>query len=98
MLIFWKNIKNYLTAIDTTLNKVQPKTMDDLISCVHAVPGGESYGTYFTIVKYMGYLQGVRVYVTGRSKSHLLPSKGKVYATMQGTEKYEKAGYQIEND
>ncbi len=89
-------IKEVLIAIDEALNKAQPKTMDELIDVVHSTPGAGNYGTHFTIVKYMGALQGVRVYVTGRSKSHVLPAKDKVYSTMQGTEKYEKAGFQIE--
>jgi hypothetical protein len=92
------NLKATLNRIDINLNKFQPKTMDDLISIVHSTTGVNNYGTHFTIVKYMGYLQGIRVYVTGRSKSHVLPAKGKVYSTFQGIEKYEKAGYQIENN
>ena len=87
-----------LARIDRNLNKFQPSTMDDLINIVHSTTGAGDYGTHFTIVKYMGYLQGVRVYVTGRSKSHVLPAKGKVYSTFQGIEKYEAAGYQIENE
>jgi len=92
------NLKTVLNRIDLNLNKFKPSTMDELINIVHSTTGAGNYGTHFTIVKYMGYLQGIRVYVTGRSKSHLLPGKGKVYATMQGTEKYEKAGYQIEHE
>ena len=91
-------LKTILNRIDNNLNKFQPKTMDDLINIVHSTTGAGDYGTHFTIVKYMGYLQGIRVYVTGRTKSHLLPGKGKVYSTFQGIEKYEKAGYQIENE
>lgn len=93
-----KNLKQTLKDIDTKLNLVQPKTMDDLINTVHSVEGAENYGTSFSIVKYMGYLQGVRVYVTGKTKTHLLPAKGKVYSVFNGIEKYEKAGYKIEND
>lgn len=93
-----KNINAVLKAIDNKLNEVKPSTMDDLISCVHTVPGAECYGTHFSIVKYMGYLQGVRVYVTGRSKSHPLPAANKVYSVFKGIEKYEAAGYKIEND
>lgn len=92
------NLKTTLNRIDNNLTKFQPKTMDDLIDIVHRTTGAGKYGTHFTIVKYMGYLQGIRVYVTGRSKSHVLPAKGKVYSTFQGIEKYEKAGYEIEND
>lgn len=91
------NLKEVLTAIDEKLNKVQPKTMDELIETVHKVPGAGNYGTHFSIVKYFGYVQGVRVYVTGRSKSHVLPAKDKVYSTLQGIEKYEKAGFKVEN-
>jgi len=88
-------LKQVLQAIDTNLNREQPKTMDELLNIVHSTEGVGNYGTHFKIVKYKGYLQGVRVYVTGRTKTHELPSKGKVYATMQGTEKYEKAGYPV---
>jgi len=92
------NIKKVLTDIDNKLNEVRPNTMDDLITCVHSVPGAGCYGTHFSIVKYMGYLQGIRVYVTGRSKSHPLPAKDKVYSVFKGIEKYEQAGWKIEND
>tara|TARA_R110000868_G_scaffold246297_1_gene502930 strand:+ start:299 stop:589 length:291 start_codon:yes stop_codon:yes gene_type:complete len=91
-----QNIKTVLLAIDQNLNKLQPKTMDELISAVHSTEGAGNYGTHFSIVKYMGYLQGIRVHVTGRSKTHTLPTKERVYATMQGTEKYEAAGFQVE--
>ena len=91
-------IKQVLKSIDENLNKEKPSTMDELINIVHKTEGAGKYGTHFTIVKYMGYLQGVRVYVTGRSKSHLLPCKGKAYATMQGIEKFEAAGFTVEND
>lgn len=80
------------------LNQFKPSTMDELINIVHSTTGAGNYGTSFSIVKYMGYLQGIRVYVTGRSKSHVLPAKGKVYSTFQGVDKYEKAGYKVEND
>jgi len=91
------NIKQALKAIDQRLNEFQPKTMDDLISCVHVTPGVEIYGTHFQIVEYMGYLQGLRVCVTGRSKTHILPGKGKVYSVFQGVDKYKKAGYPVIN-
>jgi len=90
------SIKNTLTAIDTALNRVQPKTMDELIETVHNVQGAGNYGTSFSIVKYMGEVQGVRVYVTGRSKTHQLPTRNRVYSVLQGIEKYEKAGYKVE--
>lgn len=92
------NITQTLKKVDKVLNQIQPNTMDELINVVHSVEGIGNYGTHFTIVKYMGYLQGVRVYVTGRSKSHLLPAKGKVYSVFNGIEKYEQAGFTIEND
>jgi acetyl-CoA carboxylase alpha subunit len=90
------SIKNTLAAIDTSLNRVQPKTMDELIETVHNVQGAGNYGTSFSIVKYMGEVQGVRVYVTGRSKTHQLPTRNRVYSVFQGLEKYEKAGYKVE--
>jgi len=89
-------ISEVLKAIDEKLNEVQPATMDQLIDIVHRVEGAGNYGTYFTIVKYKGYTQGVRVYVTGSKISHQLPGKGKVYSVFQGLEEFEKAGYQIE--
>lgn len=92
------SIQKTLKLIDKTLNSLQPKTMDDFINVVHSVPGAGNYGTQFTIVYYMGYLQGVRVYVTGRSKSHVLPAPGKVYSVFQGIGKYINAGYKIESD
>lgn len=93
-----QNINAVLKNIDTVLNKVQPKSMDELIQTVHNVPGAGNYGTSFSIVKYKGYLQGVRVQGTGRSKTHSLPGKGKVYSVFQGIEKYEKAGYTVEHE
>lgn len=92
------NLKSTLNRIDKNLNRFQPNTMDELIEIVHKTTGAGDYGTHFTIVKYMGYTQGVRVYVTGRSKSHVLPNKGKVYSVFNGLDKYIDAGFQIEND
>lgn len=89
-------LKTFLQKVDENLNKVQPKTMDELIDVVARTEGGETYGYHFSIVRYMGYLQGIRVHVTGRSKTHVLPSKDKVYSTFQGIEKYEKAGWWVE--
>ena len=91
-------LKNVLKNIDLELSKKQPKTMDELINIVHCVNGVEKYGTRFTIVKYMGYLQGVRVYVTGTKISHCLPAKNKVYSVFNGLDKFIAAGWQIEND
>lgn len=93
-----KNLQSTLNNIDFNLNKFKPSTMDELINIVHSTTGAGSYGTHFTIVKYMGYLQGVRVYVTGKSKSHVLPKNGKVYSVFNGLEKYISAGFNIEND
>jgi len=90
------SIAKTLKEIDKTLNQVQPKTMDELIETVHKVQGAGNYGTSFSIVKYMGYIQGVRVYVTGRSKTHQLPAQNKVYSVFRGLEKYEEAGYKVE--
>ena len=87
-----------LKAIDAKLNEVKPSTMDELIETVHSVPGAGNYGTNFHIVKYKGYLQGIRVYVTGNKISHPLPAKDKVYSTFKGIDKYEAAGFMIEND
>jgi len=91
-------ITEVLKKIDAELNSVRPKTMDGLIDVVHGVPGVGSYGSRFTIVKYMGYTQGIRVYITGRTKTHCLPGKGKVYSVFGGLDKFKKAGWQIEND
>jgi hypothetical protein len=90
-------IKKVLKAIDNKLNEVKPSTMDDLIETVRNIPGVCDYGTSFSIVKYMGYLQGIRVYVTGDKLSHPLPSKYKVYSTFKGIEKYENAGFMVEH-
>lgn len=90
------SIQKTLKEIDKILNQVQPKTMDELIETVHKVQGAGNYGTSFSIVKYMGYIQGIRVYVTGRSKTHQLPTQKRVYSTLQGYEKYEQAGFKVE--
>lgn len=91
-----KNINEILKAIDKKVNEVKPSTMDALIECVHSVPGAGDYGTHFRIVKYKGYLQGVRVYVTGRTKSHPLPAQDKAYSVFKGLEKYEAQGWPVE--
>jgi len=93
-----QKLQKTLKAIDDRLNALQPSTMDNLIEIVHSTEGAGSYGTHFTIVEYMGYTQGVRVYITGRSKSHVLPTKGRVYSVFNGLDKYIIAGYEIEND
>lgn len=90
-------INEVKNRVDLLLNRFKPKTMDELINIVHSTTGVENYGTHFTIVKYMGYLQGVRVYITGKSKSHPLPSKDKVYSVFNGLDKYIAAGWKIEN-
>lgn len=93
-----QNIKNVLQEVDKTLNEIQPKTMDELLNVVHSVPGMGNYGTHYSIVKYKGYLQGIRVYVTGSKISHPLPSKDKVYSVFQGVDKYEAAGWKVEHE
>lgn len=92
------NLKTVLNRIDRNLNNFKPNTMDELIDIVHATTGAGNYGTSFSIVQYMGYTQGVRVYVTGRSKTHVLPTKGKVYSVFNGLEKYIAGGYNIEHE
>ena len=91
-------IKQVLKNIDAELNRIQPKTMDELISIVHSVPGCGNYGSHFKIVEYMGYLQGIRVYITGRSKTHELPANKKVYSIFNGVDKYKKAGFLVINE
>lgn len=92
------NLKAFLNKVDINLNKFKPSTMDELINIVHSTTGCERYGTSFSIVQYMGYTQGVRVNVTGRTKTHTLPTKGKVYSVFNGLDKYIQAGYPIIND
>ena len=96
------NLKQVLKQVDSELNQKQPSEMDELIKIVHSTPGIEKYGTHFTIVKYMGYLQGVRVYITGTKTSHCLPvvknGKKQVYSVFKGLEKYISAGWQIETE
>jgi hypothetical protein len=91
-------IKEVMNRIDLNLNKFKPNTLDDLIAIVHSTTGAGDYGTHFTIVKYLGYLQGVRVYVTGRKNSYPLPSKSEVYSVFNGVEKYESAGFEVEHE
>ena len=91
-------LKNILKQIDTVLNEKQPSTVDQFIEIVGATPGIYKYGFHFSIVKYMGYLQGLRLYISARTKTYCLPGKKLVYAVMQGTEKLEAAGYEIEHE
>lgn len=90
-------LQKTLKAIDENLNKIQPRTMDELIDVTHRTEGAGNYGTSFSIVKFKGYLQGVRVHVTGRTKTYTLPTGGKVYSVFKGVDKYEAAGYQVIN-
>ena len=46
--------------------------------------------------KYYGSVQGVRVYITGRKLTHVLPSKDKVYSIFKGLNNFELAGW-VEN-
>lgn len=90
------NLQATLKRIDKNVNNFKPATMDELINIVHSTTGAGKYGTHFKIVKYKGYTQGVRVYVTGRSKSHALPAKDKVYSVFNGLEHFDAAGW-VEN-
>lgn len=76
----------YLKSVDAALNKEKPNTYEALLSCINKVPGGENYGYHVKIVEYFGALQGVRVYVSAKTKSHPLPSKSKVYSVFKGLE------------
>ena len=67
--------------------------MDEIIELVHSIPETGKYGTSFKIVKYMGYVQGIRVYITGRKISHPLPSKDKVYSIFRGLDHFDEAGW-----
>jgi hypothetical protein len=92
-----KNLTQVLKDVDTRLNKIQPNTMDEFLEVVHQTEGMEKYGTSFSIVQYMGAIQGVRVGITGRSKTHILPSKkGYSYGVFKGLEKYIQAGFRVE--
>jgi hypothetical protein len=91
-------LKDILKQLDTVLNEKQPSTVDEFIEIVGATPGIGNYSFHLSIVKYMGALQGLRLYVTARTKTHCIPGKGLVYAVMQGTEKFEAAGYKIEHE
>lgn len=92
------NIKKTLAAIDSNLNKFQPDTMDSLLDIVFASEGAGNYGVSFSIVKYMGYTQGVRVHVTGRKVTHTLPTKNKVYSVFKGLQPYFENGWQVVNE
>lgn len=91
-------LKRFLKTVDALLNEVQPYTDEHLVNLVLTSPGAGKYGFHFTIVKYMGALQGIRVYVTSTKLTHCLPTSRRVYATMQGTEKYQEAGWEVENE
>lgn len=92
-----KTIKQKLKELDALINKMQPKTMDEFIELIHSYSGLSSYGTSFAIVKYKGYTQGVRAYITARKNSYQLPLKANFcYSVFSGLDKYEKAGTPIE--
>lgn len=92
-----KTIRQTIKELDALINKVQPKTMDEFIEVVHSYDGIGAYGTSFAIVKYKGYVQGVRAYITARKNSYRLPFKAsQCYSVFGGLEKYEKAGFPVE--
>jgi len=91
-------IQLFLKAFDTDMNRIQPKTIDDAIDIFNATYGRTSYSFHVSIVKYMGALQGIRFYVSARTKTYCLPTNGRVYSVFQDTEKYEKAGCQIDHE
>jgi len=91
-------LQKVLKQVDKELNEKQPKTMDELINIVHSVDGVGNYGSSFSIVYYMGYLQGIRVYITGRKVSHCLPGTDKVYSVFNGVERYERAEWKVEHE
>lgn len=85
-------MKSKLKLVDQIICERRPETMDQLIDLVHSIPGISNNGTHFKIVKYKGYTQGIRVYITGSKISHPLPAKDKVYSIFKGLEHFEKAG------
>lgn len=85
-------MKSKLKLVDQLIEAAKPQTMDELINVVHSIPEISNNGTHFKIVKYKGYTQGIRVYITGSKISHPLPAKDKVYSILKGLEHFEKAG------
>jgi len=73
-------MKSKLKLVDRLIEAARPRTMDELINVVHSIPEISNNGTHFKIVKYKGYTQGIRVYITGSKISH--PFWGKVKDTL----------------
>jgi hypothetical protein len=85
-------MKSKLKLVDQIICAARPTTMDELINVVHSIPEISNNGTHFRIVKFKGYTQGIRVYVTGRKISHPLPGKDTVYSIFKGLKHFEEAG------
>lgn len=90
-------INNILKDIDGIINSFKPTTMDGLIDIVHKVAGAGSYGTSFTIVKDIDTFKviGVRVNVTGKKLTHVLPSKNSCYPVKLAMDHFIKAGWPV---
>jgi len=89
------NLRESLKELDELIQEKRPRTMDEMINLVHGSGLVNDYGTSFHIVQFMGYVQGVKVGVTGRTKTHYLPRTGS-YGVFNGLEKYFKAGWKME--
>lgn len=89
------SIQETLKEVNKIIEENKPRTMDDLINLVHGSGLTSAYGTSFHIVHYMGYIQGVKVGITGRKKTHYLPKVGS-YGVFNGLEKYFESGYKME--
>lgn len=88
-------LQQALRDLNELIESKQPRTMDQMIDLVHGSDLVNDYGTSFHIVQFMGCLQGVKVGITGRKKTHYLPSIGS-YGVFNGLEKYYQAGYKME--
>lgn len=71
-----------LKRLDDKIQTAQPNTEEELI---HLIDGrtSEKYGFRIVPVYFCGTLQGVRVQITPKSKTHSIPFGNKVYSVFK---------------
>jgi hypothetical protein len=73
-------IQEKLKETHDWIESKKPRTLGELIDWINLGGFLSDYGYSVKVVRYMGHIQGARIEVTGRTKTHYLPSKDEVYA------------------
>jgi hypothetical protein len=88
-------IKQAIKDVQSLIEKEQPRTMEGLMTLVNNSGLLADYGCGYHIVQYMGYIQGVKVSVTGRKTTHYIPSVGS-FGALGDMQKFLDAGWKAE--